>query len=82
MDPYRVAAFSSPATASTHEGDGEVWLLWALFLLGVIGVVPATLRPGHWGAEPSLGLLLVVVAGRRLVVRYAQLGLHRCRRQG
>jgi hypothetical protein len=54
--------------ARAGSGDTELYLL--LFVLGVAGVVPTLLRHDAWGAQPTLALLLCVLAARALLVSW------------
>ena len=42
---------------------------WLLLLLGLLPVMSAAAHHAPWGAEPSLGLLMVLLGGWSLVLR-------------
>jgi hypothetical protein len=51
--------------------DDDRIILWLALVIALMGLVPRLLVRGHWGAEPSLALLIAVgsvamlVRGRR-----------------
>ncbi len=49
---------------------GDTALLWFMFLVGVIPVLVTASRGGHFGTEPTLGLLLALFAACQLVTNH------------
>lgn len=76
MHPYRTAKKpeASPDPPSAHGHD--LWLHVLLLVVGLVPVASAVLRRDCWGAEPSVGLLLVMLAAPSLVAHYGR-GLRR-----
>jgi hypothetical protein len=66
MDPSRNLESSARPQARGLEGDGELWLLWLMLVVGALGVVAGCFGSRAWDGASTVGLLLVVVAGRRL----------------
>ena len=71
MDPKwsRPASGHGPVATDTARGDDDGTLYWLLLVVGLVGVIATLVRGGAWGAEPTAAALLVVVAGRALLVR-------------
>lgn len=80
MHPYRTAdkPQASPDPSSVHAQDR--WLHWLLLVVGLVPVASAVLRRDCWGAEPSVGLLLVMLAAPSLFAHYGR-GLRRALRR-
>jgi hypothetical protein len=59
------------ASLTDGEGVGHVGMVWLLLLVGASPVIGALLDGGEWGALPTVGLLLVLLALGKLVQHYA-----------
>lgn len=71
--PYRGGGeFAHPREAGLLD-RGDLITYWTFVLLGLVPVLPTVLRGGVWGAEPSLGLLVIGFAGRFLMTHYGRL---------
>jgi hypothetical protein len=74
MNPYRSTTARAPRVPPPQgECDGELWLVWWVFLLGALGVAPALWHEAPWESSPTVGLLLALLAGRRLLRHYRSL---------
>lgn len=66
--PYPYRASAPPDAPTPPRSASDLPLFWTFLLTGLVPVVTAVVRRDTWGAEPSLGLLMVLVFGR-LVIR-------------
>ncbi len=65
--PYRAALGLDEVDADAPLGGDERVLQWLFLTIGVLPVAWTVARGGAWGAEPTIGLLLVVAAARPVV---------------
>lgn len=63
--PYRHNAAPSPEPRPT-----DIPFYWMFVLLGLLPVANALLGHGSWGAEPTVGLIILWTAGRALLRHY------------
>lgn len=69
MHPYRTG---EPADDHPTGASHDRWVHWMLLGLGAAPVASALVRHDPWGAEPSVGLLAVLFAGRPLAAHYGR----------
>src|SRR5262245_59696069 len=69
MNPYRNSTEEPSANARTEEPDDERTILWLAFFIGLLPPIVALAHVVVWGAEPTAGLLLCVLAAVGLVRR-------------
>lgn len=67
MNPYR--SRGKPPLGPDQVRDDEQVVLWIAFFVGILPAVFAIGRGIAWGAEPTIGLLVAVLAGTGLMVK-------------
>ena len=72
MHPYRKNAASDAPDGREEGRPREAWVHWMFVSIGLVPVTWALAHRDAWGPEPSVGLLLVLLAGRSLVVHYGR----------
>ena len=67
MDPYRTTPFRHPRGVGAPDPGDDRIILWVGALVGAIECVAEVLHGGRWGAQGTLGLMLLVVSGVLLI---------------